>query len=92
MALGRDTLTEVLGNHVQVITLRNQQIWALERSPILSQLTKLQHEKVADSMKIVNHKKGEVIFKAGDVVSTKFLVLHEGILKEVNSASRSRAY
>ena len=83
LALGRDTLTEVLGNQVQVITLRNQQIWAMEKSPTLSQLTKLQLEKLADNMKIHNYKKGEVLFKAGEVISSKWIVLHQGIIKDV---------
>ena len=55
----------------------------MEKSPALSQLTKLQLEKLADNLKIQNYKKGDVVFKAGEVVSQKWIVLHQGILKEV---------
>lgn len=57
-------------------------MWAMEKSPILRELTKMQLEKIADNMRIVNYKKGDVVFKADEVISQRMVVLHEGALKE----------
>lgn len=83
MALGRDTLTKILGDQVQVITFRNLQKWAFEKNPILSKLLKTQIEKVLDVMKISNYKAGDVILKKGSAANQKIIVIVEGALKKV---------
>lgn len=83
LALGRDTLTKVLGDQVQVITFRNLQKWAIEKDEMLSQLTKIQIEKTVDHMKISNYKAGSVIFAKGTPCNTKIVIVIEGALKKV---------
>jgi len=83
LALGRDTLTKILGDQVQVITFRNLQKWAFEKNAILSKLLKTQIEKVLDVMKISNFKAGDVILKKGSAANQKIIVIVEGALKKV---------
>ena len=85
LALGRDTLTKVLGDQVQVITFKNIQKWALEKDEILNQLTKIQIEKVIDNMKIANYKTGDIIFAKGSSCAQKIVVVIEGTLKKVRT-------
>ena len=66
-----------------MITFRNQQKWALEKSPILSKLTKAQIEKVVDVMKILNYKAGDTIYGKGTPCHQKIVVVIEGALKKV---------
>jgi len=40
LALGRDSLTKILGDQVHVVTFRNLQKWAFEKNALLSKLTK----------------------------------------------------
>ena len=81
--MGRDTLTKILGDQVQVITFRNLQKWAFEKNAILSKLLKTQIEKVLDVMKISNYKAGDVILKKGSAANQKIIVIVEGALKKV---------
>lgn len=70
---------------MQVITFKNQQKWALEKSPILSKLTKTQIEKVVDVMKIMNYKAGEVIYAKSSFCHQKIVAIIEGALKKVTA-------
>lgn len=83
LALGRDTLTEILGDKVQVITFRNIQRWAFEKSELLSKFTSLQQMKIIESMKIDNYKKGQTIIRKGETINNLFIVI-EGNLKIVD--------
>ena len=65
LALGRDTLTKVLGDQVHVVTFRNLQKWAFDKNLVLSRLNKIQVEKVLDAMKISAFKANEQILKKG---------------------------
>ena len=65
LALGRDTLTKILGDQVHVVTFRNLQKWAFEKNPLLSKLNKTQVEKILDVMKISSYKAGDIILKKG---------------------------
>lgn len=85
ITLGREALTNILGDHIQVITFRNQQKWALEKSPILKNLTKIQVEKILDAMKIVHYKAGDVILRKGSPYHQKIVAVIEGNLKKVVS-------
>ena len=38
LALGRDTLTKILGDQVHAVTFRNLQKWAFEKNNLLSKL------------------------------------------------------
>ena len=82
LALGRDVLTEILGDQVQAITFRNIQRWAFDKSPILSKLLKIQREKLVDAMNIQNVKKDEIIFSS-DAEAKQLVIVIEGELKNV---------
>jgi cGMP-dependent protein kinase len=84
LALGRDTLTKILGDQVQIITFRNVQKWAFEKNPLLSQLSKIAIEKIVEGMKISNYKNSDVIIKKGASCSSKLIVIIEGSIKKVN--------
>eukprot|EP01017_Pseudomicrothorax_dubius_P023633 TRINITY_DN2520_c0_g1_i2.p1 TRINITY_DN2520_c0_g1~~TRINITY_DN2520_c0_g1_i2.p1 ORF type:complete len:815 (+),score=191.06 TRINITY_DN2520_c0_g1_i2:35-2479(+) len=81
LALGRDTVTSVLGDQIHVITFKNIQKWALEKNALLSKLTKSQIEKVVENMKIINYKGGDVVFQRGSPC-TKLVMIVEGTLKK----------
>jgi len=81
--LGRDTLTKVLGDQVQVITFKNIQKWAIDKDEVLNKLTKIQIEKIIDNMKISNYKASDVIFTKGSACAQKIVIVIEGSLKKV---------
>ena len=68
---------------MQVITFKSQQKSALEKSSILSKLTKAQIEKIVDSMRIINYKAGDVICAKGSLIQQKIITVIEGALKKV---------
>jgi len=96
LALGRDTLTKILGDQVHAVTFRNLQKWAFEKQDLLKQLNKTQIEKVLDVMKISSYKSGDIIFKKGTVANQKIVVIIEGSLKKAKSgivvASKAQAF
>jgi len=83
LALGRDTLTRILGDQVQVITFRNLQKWAFEKNALFSKLTKIQIEKIIDAMKISNYKAGDIIYHKGSLCNQKIIIIIEGSIKKV---------
>ena len=83
ITLGRESLTKILGDSIQVIAYRNQQKWAIEKSPLLCNLTKIQIEKILDAMKISSFKAGDIVMKKGSVCSLKIVAVIEGALKKV---------
>ncbi|CAD8044669.1 unnamed protein product [Paramecium primaurelia] len=80
LALGRDNLTKILGDKVQLIIFNNIMRWSLEKSNILNQLTKLQQEKITLKAKIQNYKKGQVIFQK-DTKCEQLVIVLEGTLQ-----------
>lgn len=96
LALGRDSLTKILGDQVHVVTFRNLQKWAFEKNALLSKLTKAQIDKVLDVMKISAYKAGDIILKKGTVANQKIIVIIEGSLKKSKSgitvASKAQAW
>ena len=80
MGLGRDVIKGILGDQVQVIVFKNIQRWGFEKHPILSKLTKIQREKIIDSMKYINYKENDIVFKAGVQNVVKIVVGIEGNL------------
>ncbi len=81
-------MVKILGDGIQVIILRNTQRWAIQKSQLFSKLTKIQIEKLLDSIKIFNYKTGDVLVKKGTVGCPKLLIIMEGsIRKEKDSKS-----
>ena len=83
LALGRDTLTRILGDQVQTITFKNLQKWAFEKNNLLKKLTKIQIEKVIDNMVMANKIAGDVCFRKGTLCNQKIIIIIEGTLKKV---------
>lgn len=81
LALGRDTVTKVLGDQIHVITFKNIQKWALEKNILLSKLTKSQIDKIVDNMKIINYKGGDTLFNR-QTPCNKLVMVVEGTLKK----------
>ncbi len=82
LALGRETLINILGDKVQNIACRNILKWGFEKDPLLSKLTQVQKEKVFENMKHINAKPGTVVLKKGDKCN-KIIVPIDGNLIEV---------
>ena len=82
LALGRDTLQNILGDKIQKIIYRNIQKWAFDKSTLLKQLTNIQKQKVIDNMTIKNFKAGTIILPKGEYCNKLFIVI-EGSLKKV---------
>ncbi|KRX03427.1 Protein kinase-like domain [Pseudocohnilembus persalinus] len=96
LALGRDTLTKILGDQVHAVTFRNLQKWAFEKNNLLTKLNKAQIDKVLDVMKISSYKAGDIIMKKGTIANQKIVVIIEGSLKKAKSgitvASKAQAW
>ncbi|CAD8075753.1 unnamed protein product [Paramecium primaurelia] len=86
VALGRENLSKILGDKIQLIIFNNIMRWSFEKSEILKQLTKIQLEKISQKAKIENFKKGQVIFEANKPCDRLVVVL-EGVL--INSKQES---
>jgi cGMP-dependent protein kinase len=79
LALGRESLNAILGDRVEIIVFRNIQRWSMEKNQILSNLTKIQIEKVIDEMTIKKYNKGDVIYENGKKCE-KLAIVIEGAL------------
>ena len=84
LALGRDVLTQILGDQIQVITFKNTMRWAFEKNRKLMKLTASQIEKIIESMQIAKLKKGDIVFSKGERCN-KFIIVLEGNIKNVIS-------
>lgn len=84
LSLGRDKITQILGDKVQIIVYNNLQRWAYDKSPVLKELTKLQVEKLTQNAQIANFQAGTVLFEKGKPCNKLFIVL-EGKLIEGTS-------
>ncbi|CAD8072813.1 unnamed protein product [Paramecium primaurelia] len=86
VALGRENLTKILGDKVQIIIFSNIMRWSFEKSEVLKQLSKIQLEKIAQRAKIDNYKKGQVILEAGKACD-KLIVVLEGVMTNAKQDS-----
>ena len=82
LALGRDVLTQILGDQIQVITFKNTMRWAFEKNRKLMKLMISQIEKIIEQMQIVQLKKGEVVFSKGEKCN-RFIIMLKGNLINV---------
>ena len=81
--MGRDTVIEILGDQVQIITFRNIIKWAFEKNDLITKLTKIQLEKLCNSAKFINKKADDIIYAKGSLLSQKIIIMLEGSLKKV---------
>ena len=82
LALGRDALTKIFGDKIQIIIYRNIQRWAFDKSEILKNLLLIQREKIIESMKLKNFKKGEIIFEKIEKVNKIVFILEGSLIKK----------
>ncbi len=82
LALGRDVLTQILGDQIQVIIFKNTMRWAFEKNRKLMKLMISQVEKIIEQMQIVQLKKGEVVFSKGEKCN-RFIIMLKGNLINV---------
>lgn len=82
LALGRDVVTKILGDQIQVIVFKNTMRWAFEKNRKLMKLTLSQIEKIIEQMQVVQLKKNDIVFSKGEKCN-KFIIMLEGNLKNV---------
>jgi len=75
LALSRDTLTQILGDKIQLIIYRNYIKWAFDTSKTLKELTKLQREKLIEYMSINQYNANQVLVNANEPCSKLICVL-----------------
>jgi cGMP-dependent protein kinase 1 len=63
VTLGRENLTSILGDKVQIIVFNNLMRWSFEKSETMKLLTNIQLEKMAQNAMITNAKEGEIIYR-----------------------------
>ncbi|EGR27195.1 protein kinase domain protein [Ichthyophthirius multifiliis] len=81
LALGRDVLTQLLGDKVEVIIYRNIAKWTLEKGKGFKDLNNDQLDKILDIMIIQRRYKNDIIFFKNSKVSENFCVVLKGSLK-----------
>ncbi|CAG9325580.1 unnamed protein product [Blepharisma stoltei] len=81
LAIGRDSLTKVLGSKLQHIIYINTQRIALERSPYISQLTRDQVESIIRSMRVHTFQHGQIVINAGIEKGVALYILLKGNLR-----------
>lgn len=82
LALGRDVLTQLLGDQIQVIVYKNTMRWAFEKNRKLMKLTLTQIEKIIEQMQLLQLKKDDIVFSKGEKCN-KFIIILEGNLRNV---------
>lgn len=83
LALGRDNITNILGDKIQNIIYRNSQKWAMENNQLLKNLTKIQIEKLNDVFKEKDYAAGEVLLQKGELGLSKLCIILKGSIKYV---------
>ena len=86
ISIGRKSLLEVLGNHLEYILYRNSQRIALERSIPFKSLSSKQRESILDHTKINKYHGGEIVIRSGTVKSSKLWIVVKGKLTSTTSA------
>eukprot|EP01017_Pseudomicrothorax_dubius_P018366 TRINITY_DN2034_c0_g3_i3.p1 TRINITY_DN2034_c0_g3~~TRINITY_DN2034_c0_g3_i3.p1 ORF type:complete len:734 (-),score=140.48 TRINITY_DN2034_c0_g3_i3:35-2236(-) len=75
LAIGADTVRNVLGNEIQEIAYRNLKLWAIERQPTLSRLSRIQIEKLLENLKAVQVAKDSIVVEANLPLDQMYVVL-----------------
>ena len=78
LALGRETLTQLLGKNLQTVVIRNKILAILRASQIFSVLSSVQLERLTDLLKIEKLSEGGTIVKSGDHCREKLFFILEG--------------
>lgn len=85
LAIGRDTITSILGNQVEWIIYRNVAKWTIEKSQQLSNLSQLDIENILDHIQITSYKKeGDVVLKKGKPLKDQLILVVQGKIQTGN--------
>ncbi|CAD8175040.1 unnamed protein product [Paramecium pentaurelia] len=91
LAIGRETITKILGDKIQVIMYNNLLRWSFEKNQLLCKLTKIQIEKIVTKIQTVNYEANQRIYTA-DQKCDKLVIVLEGKLcnKEKEIATKGQ--
>lgn len=87
LALGRDSLQQILGTKVEIAIFQNYQRWALERNKVLKNLNDIDKEKILEKFEQKNFSKNQVILKQGTCIN-KLVVCVQGSMYYENSGDK----
>lgn len=93
LALGRDQLTKLLGDKVEIIIYRNILKWALEKAEGFKDLSKSQKEKLLDSLLVTPKQEKEVIIAKGQKKKANLIVVLDGeLIGKQNTAGKGTLF
>lgn len=75
LALGRESLQNILGSQIQEVINSNSSRWSLEKNEVFKNLAKVQMEKWIRSAKIVKREAGEILAKKGERLKMLYLMI-----------------
>lgn len=79
-SIGRNQLTEALGDSFQLVMYRNTMRMAMDRGEFLRRMTKEQKEALVGKMEVVDYQTNAVVIPAGTDVSTGIWMVLRGTL------------
>ncbi|CAD8180100.1 unnamed protein product [Paramecium octaurelia] len=77
LAIGREKITKILGDKIQVIMYNNLLRWSFEKNQLLCKLSKIQIEKIVTKIQKVNYEANQKIYTA-DSKCDKLVIVLEG--------------
>ena len=80
VSIGRTDLAQVLGSHLQHIIYKNTQLMAIEKSPILSRLSKDQVQRLISNMTINTYSNDQVVIPKGTLKGSGLWIVLMGSL------------
>lgn len=89
LSLASETLTQVLGSHLQTIIFKNSLRLAIKSSKYLKKLSKMQEEFLIRSMSIGDFSQGTVIIPVGTGRNSDIIIPLKGELKGPNGTIRA---
>lgn len=80
LAIGRETITKILGDKIQVIMYNNLLRWSFEKNTLLCQLTKIQIEKIVTKIQTVKYQPDQKVYEQ-NTKCDKLVIVLEGVLR-----------
>ncbi|KAM3140827.1 hypothetical protein pb186bvf_007054 [Paramecium bursaria] len=80
LAIGREMITKILGDKIQVIMYNNLLKWSFEKNSLLCKLTKIQVEKIVSKIETVNYEAKQNVFVSNSKCD-KLVIVLEGALE-----------
>ena len=76
MAISRDTISSVFGKNIENVFYKNIVTWNFEKNEILKKITKIQIERIFESMVIELKKRNEVLFQVATELKSLIVILY----------------